>query len=197
MKGRTLLYFAAVGLGFMCFEISLIQKLTLFLGYPTYTLTVTLFGLLVFSGIGSLLTERYATRRNGALAVLVIALLVMGLGMQTGLNPLLDAIFGLPLAVRVAVTLLLLAPLGLCLGAFMPLGLATLVRITAPSHREEYAAWAWAVNGFFSVIGSMLVTMLAMSHGFSSVLLLATGIYVLAGVVLWRIPTHPPVRDPR
>jgi hypothetical protein len=53
------------------------------------------------------------------------------------------------------------------------------------------------VNGFFSVIGSMLVTMLAMSHGFSSVLLLATGIYVLAGVVLWRIPTHPPVRDPR
>jgi spermidine synthase len=197
MKGRTLLYFAAVGLGFMCFEISLIQKLTLFLGYPTYTLTVTLFGLLVFSGIGSLVTERYANRRNGALAVLVIALLVMGLGVRTGLNPLLDAIFGLPLAVRVAVTLLLLAPLGLCLGAFMPLGLATLVRITAPSHREAYAAWAWAVNGFFSVIGSMLVTMLAMTHGFSSVVLLATGIYLLAGIVLWRIPTHVSVRDPR
>jgi MFS family permease len=192
-----MLYFAAVGLGFMCFEISLIQKLTLFLGYPTYTLTVTLFGLLFFSGIGSLLTERYANRRNRALAVLVIALLGLGLGMQTGLNPLLDAIFGLPLAVRVAVTLLLLAPLGLCLGAFMPLGLATLVRITAPSHREEYAAWAWAVNGFFSVIGSMLVTMLAMTHGFRSVILLATGIYLLAGIVLWRIPTHASVRDQR
>jgi spermidine synthase len=195
MKGRTVLYFAAVGLGFMCFEISLIQKLTLFLGYPTYTLTVTLCGLLVFSGIGSLLTERYANRRNGALSVLVFALLLMGLGMQTGLNPLLDAIFGLPLAVRVAVTLLLLAPLGLCLGAFMPLGLATLIRITAPSHREEYAAWAWAVNGFFSVIGSMLVTMLAMSHGFSRVIQLATGLYLLAGIVLWRIPTHASVRD--
>jgi MFS family permease len=178
----------------MCFEISLIQKLTLFLGYPTYTLTVTLFGLLVFSGIGSLLTEKYANRRNSALAVLVSALLLMGLGMLTALNPLLDAIFGLPLAVRVALTLLLLAPLGLCLGAFMPLGLATLVRITAPSHREEYAAWAWAVNGFFSVIGSMLVTMLAMTHGFSNVMLLATGIYLLAGIVLWRIPTHASVR---
>jgi hypothetical protein len=197
MKGRTLLYFAAVGLGFMCFEISLIQKLTLFLGYPTYTLTVTLFGLLVFSGIGSLVTERYVNRRNGALAVLVIALLVMGLGVRTGLNPLLDAIFGLPLAVRVAVTLLLLAPLGLCLGAFMPLGLATLVRITAPSHRQAYVAWAWAVNGFFSVIGSMLVTMLAMTHGFSSVVMLATGIYLLAGIVLWCIPTPVSVRGPR
>ena len=131
------------------------------------------------------------------MTVLVIALLVMGLGMQTGLNPLLDAIFGLPLAVRVAVTLLLLAPLGLCLGAFMPLGLSTLVGITAPSHREEYAAWAWAVNGFFSVIGSMLVTMLAMSHGFSNVILLATGLYLLAGIVLWRIPTRASVRDQR
>jgi len=197
MKGRTLLYFAAVGLGFMGFEISLIQKLTLFLGYPTYTLTVTLFGLLVFSGIGSLLTERYASRRNSALAVLMIALLATGLGVRTVLNPLLDAIFGLPLAVRVAVTLLLLAPLGLCLGAFMPLGLATLARITAPSHREAYVAWAWAVNGFFSVIGSMLVTMLAMAHGFSSVVLLATGTYALAGVVLWRIPAHAAARDQR
>ena len=52
-KGRSALYFACLGLGFMFFEITLIQRLTLFLGYPTYSLTVVLFSFLFFAGLGS------------------------------------------------------------------------------------------------------------------------------------------------
>ena len=78
---------------------------------------------------------------------------------------------------------LVLAPLGLCLGAFMPLGLITVSRLSV--HRGEYVAWGWALNGVFSVIGSILATILSMSYGFRTVLLVAAVVYVLACLSLW------------
>jgi MFS family permease len=186
-KGWTALYFASLGLGFMAFEIPMIQKLTLFLGYPTYTLTVTLFGLLVFSGIGSLLSERYAGHRRRALGILTAVIVAIAIFTRTGLDPLLHVMFGLPLGLRVLVALFWLAPIGVCLGAYMPVGLAAVARLAGEQRAPEYAAWAWAVNGFFSVIGSMLVTIFAMTFGFPTVLLGATLLYVFAALVLARL----------
>ena len=80
----------------------------------------------------------------------------------------------------------MLAPLGLCLGMFMPLGLGVGSR-TQP-HGEEYVAWAWAVNGFFSVIGSVLTTILSMTFGFRAVQFVALGVYVVAAL---RSPGSP------
>ena len=142
-KATTAVYFAALGLGFMFYEIVLIQKLVLFLGYPTYSLTVTLMSLLVFTGIGSLAMQRRLT---------------------TG---------GIPTAV-------------LLLGCFMPLGLAAVAGLAA-DHADEYVAWSWAVNGFFSVIGSVLTTILSMSFGFSTVLGLGFVVYGVAVFSLSRI----------
>ncbi len=89
------------------------------------------------------------------------------------------------LTVRVIVTLILLAPLGLCLGMFMPLGLGVVNRLS--DHPDEYVAWAWAVNGFFSVIGSVLSTILAMSFGFQTVQLVSLGIYGVAVLAFWQL----------
>ena len=77
--------------------------------------------------------------------------------------------------------------MGICLGAYMPVGLAVVTRIGGEQHAAEYVAWAWAINGFFSVIGSMLVTIFAMTYGFPTVLLGATLLYVFAALVLSRI----------
>ena len=90
-----------------------------------------------------------------------------------GLAALTDALLSTGLAVRVSSSLafVILAPLGLCLGMFMPLGLGAVSGLT--EHGDEYVAWGWAVNGFFSVIGSVLTTMLAMTFGFANVLLFA------------------------
>jgi len=185
-KARGVVYFAALGLGFMFFEIALIQKLTLFLGYPTYTLTVTLFALLVFSGLGSLATERYADARNRALPVLVAILLGLTLFYAVGLERVVAALIGQPLGLRIALAVAVLAPLGLALGAFMPLGLRTVARST--EYATEYVAWGWAVNGVFSVIGSILATIISMAFGLRDLLWLAALIYVVAGVVLRTIP---------
>lgn len=179
-------YFTALGVGFMLIEVSLIQMLTLFLGYPTYSLTVTLFSLLVFSGIGSLLSARYQGRRNRALAALTAVVVTLVLLAPPVLELLVDRLVGAPLAARIGLAVALIAPLGLCLGAFLPLGLTTVAAVT--SHRREYVAWAWSVNGFFSVVSSVLAALLAMSFGFTAVLVAAAGIYVLGAAALLRVP---------
>jgi MFS family permease len=80
----------------------------------------------------------------------------------------------------------MIGPLGLCLGIFMPLGLATVTELC--DHDREYVAWAWAVNGFFSVISSIASTILAMLIGFNLLLQIALAIYAVAAVTLWRLP---------
>ncbi len=180
------IYFAALGLGFMFFEICMIQKLTLFLGYPTHSLTVTLFAVLIFSGIGSLLSARYAERRTVALRALLLCLTGLVVFYQLGITPLVGAFGGASLGLRIGLAIAILAPLGLCLGAFMPIGIATISGLSP--YRAEYVAWGWAVNGFFSVMSSVLATMLAMTYGFTIVLFAALAIYVVGVAALSRIP---------
>lgn len=196
-KAVSAAYFAALGLGFILFEITMIQRLVLFLGYPTYSLTVTLASLLVFTGLGALLSNRLASRSERVMPVLFGVLVLLTLFYEFGLGSLMDSALDQSLAVRVVITLAVLAPLGLCLGMFMPLGLG--VVNTMSGHPDEYVAWSWAVNGFFSVIGSVLSTILAMSIGFRSVQFIALGVYAFAVVMFVllkrranRIASEPP-----
>jgi hypothetical protein len=184
-KGTSAIYFACLGLGFMLFEITMIQRLVRFLGYPTYSLTVTLAAILLSTGVGALLSGRVTERSRAVLPVLLGALAALTVFYRVGLDPLTDAFQTSSLAVRVVVAVLVLAPLGLCLGMFMPLGLGVVTRLS--EHGVEYAAWSWAVNGFFAVIGSVLTTILSMSYGFSAVQVLALGVYAVAVVSFRRL----------
>ena len=185
-KAYAAVYFAALGLGFMFFEVCLIQRLTLFLGYPTYSLTVTLFSLLLASGLGSWLSGRSRWPRNRMLAALLVGLAALAAFYTTALGGLLGALHGEPLGARAAVAVVLLAPLGLCLGAFMPLGIRTIASLS--DHHREYVAWAWAVNGFFSVVSSVLATILSMALGFRMVLLHAVVVYAIGAAAFSRLP---------
>ena len=184
-KPTSAVYFAALGFGFMFFEITLIQRLILFLGYPTYSLTVTLASLLVFTGVGALLSARFKGHVEQVTKVMAVVVVVLGLAYLFLLPVLTDALLSTPLFVRVLVTFVVLAPLGIFLGMFMPLGLGAVSALT--SHGEEYVAWGWAVNGFASVIGSVLTTIIAMMFGFNIVLALAVVTYLVALAVLRRL----------
>jgi hypothetical protein len=181
-KGTSAIYFLLLGVGFMFFEITLIQRLTLFLGYPTYSLTVTLASILLFTGIGALLSSRFAQSPGRVILPLLVAIVALALFYQFGLPELTDALLSAPLAVRVLTAFVVLAPLGVCLGMFMPLGLGTVSRLTDSS--REYVAWSWAINGFASVVGAVLTTILAMSFGFEIVLWIALAAYLAALAVL-------------
>jgi hypothetical protein len=183
-KGISALYFAALGLGFMLYEITMIQRFTQFLGYPTYSLTVTLASILVFTGIGSLLsgwlTEEKSIAPARLMTIVLVTLGLLTVAYRFGVPALTESTLDAPFAVRIALTVLVLAPLGLCLGMFMPLGLSTVADMT--DHADEYVAWGWAINGAFSVIGSVLTTILSMSFGFRTVQVLAMVIYLGAGL---------------
>jgi spermidine synthase len=178
----SLTFFAAIGLGFLVLEVVLIQRFVLFLGFPTYALSVVLFALLIFTGIGSLVSVRLA--KPDPRRVLVAAL---GLGAAmialaaVGLQPLLRALIDLPFAARIALTIAMLAPLGAVLGMAMPIGLRRLEGLY-PSG----VAWAWGINGIASVLASVLAITVAIMFGFTAATLLALACYLVAlGHALW------------
>ncbi|HTK14855.1 MAG TPA: hypothetical protein VL769_00570, partial [Acidimicrobiia bacterium] len=186
-KGTSAVYFTALGLGFMFFEITMIQRLVQFLGYPTYSLTVTLATLLVSTGVGALASRRLAHRTRTAVPMVLAVVAALTLFYEFALPSILDgSLLSTGLPVRIAFAVLVLAPLGVCLGMFMPLGLDRVVSLT--EHGEEYVAWAWAVNGFFSVIGSVLTTILSMALGFRVVQFAALAIYAVAVFAFTRLP---------
>ena len=185
-KREAALYFAGLGFGFMFLEVVLIQRLTLLLGYPTYSLTVTLFSILLATGTGSLLSGRVRLPRKRLLIRLACVLVALVFLYQLGMSALVEATIARPLPVRIAVAALLLVPLGLVLGMFMPIGLRTVAALT--DYAEEYVAWGWAVNGFCSVVASILSTMLSMTFGFTWVMSLAVGVYLIGIAALARVP---------
>jgi hypothetical protein len=180
----SLLFFAAIGVGFLTLEIALIQRFVLFLGFPTYALSVVLFSLLVFTGLGSLLTERLGRPRR-TLAVALGASVALILAAALALPPLLQALIGLPFAARVAFAVAMLAPFGLTLGTAMPIGLRRLAAL-----HPQGVPWAWGINGVTSVLASVLAVTVAISWGFTAATLLALACYAgaLAHVLLGAWP---------
>jgi spermidine synthase len=166
--GVLLGYFALLGLAYLCVEIPLLQRFILFLGHPAYAMATVLFALLLFSGLGSLLS------RHVSLGPALILLPVLVGGYILVLPVFFKATLAAPLAVRLLVTVVALAPPGLLMGMPFPKGMALLEQ-RAPS----LIAWAWGVNGAVSVVASILAALLALSFGFSAVL--AAGALCYAG----------------
>jgi spermidine synthase len=175
--GAMLGYFALLGLGYLCVEIPLLQRFILFLGHPAYAMATVLFALLLFSGLGSLLSHRASL---GAVLILLPALIG---GYALGLPTLFDAALAAPLAVRLLITVVALAPPGLLMGMPFPKGMALLEQ-KAPT----LIAWAWGVNGALSVVASILAALLALSFGFSTVLVVGAICYVGAWIVVLPPP---------
>ena len=170
-----LAYFAALGLGYIMVEIALLQRFLLFLGQPIYTYAVILAGLLIFSGVGSWIAGRM--KQTHALSRSVVVALVVVVITALITPPIFQFFLGYALGIRIAISLLLVAPLGLALGMPFPLGLRL-----ASAQTTSIGAWAWGVNGFFTVIGTVLALILGMIFGFRIVLLLSALCY--AGALL-------------
>ena len=172
---RPLLYFGSIGLAYLLVEVPLIQRFIHYLGNPAYALTTVLFNLLVFSGIGSRLSERFPLRWT-------LFSLVVLLGILPALLPGLFALtLDQPLALRLGVTTLLLAPVGFCMGYPLPAGIKWFAQ---DDGKGGIIPWVWAVNGSASVVSSVLAALLALSFGFRWVFYLGAGCYALALVTV-------------
>jgi hypothetical protein len=178
-----LLYFLAIGAGYILIEVALIQKFVLFLGHPTYALTVVIFSMLVSSGIGSFVSRKLTGDRNNRLvAVLAIAAALVGV-LAAIVQPVLTAGVGLPLMEKMIATVLMIAPVGFVMGIPFPTGLRLLEKRHEPSLR-----WAWSLNAAASVLGSVGALMLALYLGLVQTMLIGGGLYLCAMAVILVSP---------
>jgi hypothetical protein len=189
-RAGALSFFAFIGLGFLLLEVVLIQRFVLFLGFPTYALSVVLFALLVFTGLGALLADRLGHRPRHALMGALAAVTALTAAAAFGLQPLLRALIDLPFPARVVVAVALLAPAGVAMGMAMPIGLRRLVEL-----HPGGVPWAWAVNGLTSVLASALAVAIAITAGFTWATLAACACYAAALLHAargrWRTATEP------
>lgn len=175
-------YFFALGAAYLVVEVVLMQRFVLFLGHPSYSISVTLAALLLWSGLGALATGRLARSARTRLramraALLAIALLVLLFALDVH-APLLAATSGAGLTARAALVFLLVAPLGFLMGMPFPAGLGLLA-----GAEPRAVPWAIGVNGFASVIAAVGNVPLAMVWGFRAVLLLGGALYLAAWAV--------------
>ena len=199
-RALPLLYFVAVGLGYILVEIAFIQRFVLFLGHPTYALTVVIFLLLLSSGAGSLLSRRWISQSSRGRIPLL--LLILAIAVYTcSLTAVLSALIGLPFVMKLGVSALILIPLGFAMGMPFPTGLRALANTTSldlpasefgePSNIEDNAVeWAWAMNAASSVLGSVLAMVIAIHFGLNLTLGSGAAAYALALALFPTLALH-------
>ena len=173
-KFRFLLYFGSLGLAFILIEIVLIQKFTLFMGNPTYSVTIVLFSILTFAGCGSFLTDRFHQHLKPALAMVIFGILLLCWIEMTFGPVIFNACLHYSTPVRILISILMLAPLGMLMGMPFPLGITFTNQIA-----QRLIPWVWGINGYATVIGSVLCVIFALMFGFKAVVFVACMIYLI------------------
>jgi len=171
---KFLMFFAFIGLGYISIQIALIQKFTLFLGQPVYTMLTVISTMLIFSGIGA----KYSVKLTGSKKN--IQYIFLGIVVYTFLiglvSPyLFDAFVSLGLLLRIIITVVMIAPLSFLLGVPFPTGISAI-----SNDDSRMVGVSWAVNGFFSVIGTVITMILAMMFGFKIMFFIAGVFYLIA-----------------
>ncbi|MGH8124168.1 MAG: hypothetical protein ACREPT_15535 [Rudaea sp.] len=189
---RTILYFACLGLGYIMVEVSLIAKFVLPLGNPTVSASILITGMLVFSGLGSLVSERFMDRARRTMPVIFVAIGLLLIGYGFMIDPILDAIGSLPYALRLVCCFALIAPPAFLMGFPMSTAMTWLGRL----NKSTMFLWAWGINGSFSVIGAAAVPIIATSFGLATVLQISGIAYLIAAPAFFAIflPLKPNAR---
>jgi spermidine synthase len=176
-----LAFFGALGAGFMLIEVAVLQRFVLLLGHPVYSLTVTLFSLLLGTGLGAAWSRRFpdaGLRRTGAIALTLIAVLACVIIIVV--TPLVAWAIPFARATRMAIAVATLLPLGIALGLPMPTGLRIL-----SAKAPQMIPWAWGINGALSVVGATMAIFIAMNWGFNTTLVTASATYMIGLGGFW------------
>jgi len=176
-------YFPLLGIGYMLIEVSLIQKFLLFLGYPSLLFSVVLFSLLLSSGLGSLLSD-YLFRRELSKKIFLIPLMIALLIVLyiPFLDFIIDKFITKSIFFRSLVVMTIVFPLGFLMGIPFPLGLKML-----KERFPEDIPLSYAVNGVASVVGSILVVVIALLMGFTQVFVMSAIVYLIIMILVFNI----------
>ena len=189
-KLLTIVYFACLGAGYIMVEVGLIAHFVMALGNPTVSASVLITGMLVFSGLGALLSERVLPRMRIIMPILFVAIGGLLIGYAFFINNALDAIGAFPYGVRLLLSFVIIAPPAFLMGFPMPTAMTTLGRLG----KEHMFIWAWGVNGCFSVIGAAAAPVIATNFGLGAVIEIAGCAYLLALPAFFGVISGGPSR---
>ncbi len=152
----------------------------MFLGHPSYAISVVLFALLLFGGFGSFLTEKVSEAKISQIVRLALLLILVGILLTAFVTSgLLEHMVGWSWMARLIIAVLLIAPLALLMGMIYPLGVRRLTQMK----QQELVPWMWGINGICGVMASVLGMLLAMNVSYTAVLLtgaMAYGVTLLS-----------------
>lgn len=174
---RSAIYFACLGLGYLSVEIYLIEKAALYLSDRITAFSIVLTTMLIFSGIGSALSDRltqHTQKSVGAVAAVVLACLVL---MGLGLDSLIQSSFALSIPLKILAVVVITAVPALVMGIPFPLGMAQV-------GNGGMLPWAWGLNGAFSVVATPVANLIVREFGYSRLLLLCGLFYLLVSITL-------------
>jgi hypothetical protein len=176
---RFLLYFICIGAGYILIQVALIQKFILFLGHPTYALTVIIFSMLLSSGLGSYYSRRLIAGSNARLHAVLLLISIAVTVLAFVASPISEFGAGWPLPFKALVTVCLIAPAGFLMGIPFPTGLTRLEQ-----QFPQGVRWAWALNAAASVLGSVSAICLAIYIGLRATVLVGALLYLGALAVV-------------
>jgi hypothetical protein len=185
---RALLLFMFIGAGYILIQVALIQKFVLFLGHPTYALTVIIFSMLLASGIGSFASKRLVRGDSARLTRCLVIIAGAIILLAAVATPISESGVGLPFPVKVLISVALIGPPAFAMGMPFPTALALLERIAPSSVR-----WAWAINAASSVMGSAAAMFFAIYAGLETTLIIGGLLYLAAliSVTAFRLKREP------
>jgi hypothetical protein len=170
-------YFALIGIGFMMVEIGLLQRMSVFLGHPTYALSVVLFSLILWTGVGSMASERVRLAGAGKLVAWSVASACYLFALPFWLPPLLAGLDGAGLFVRAGLCVLVLAPAGFLMGFGFPTGMRLVSAInTGPT------PWFWGINGAAGVLAASVAVVTSIAFSIDTTLRIGAACYLLITV---------------
>ncbi len=176
-KGGTLLYFGALGIGYMFVEIILIQRFVLYFGHPVYAISAVISTMLVASGVGSLISGKLpAIPRSPTIIGLLIGIMLLGYTFL--LTSVLQWTIAITLPLKIIISLLLIGIPSFFKGMMFPLGIRFI-----SEYDVSQTPWAWGINGSFSVISTSLAMLIAVESGFMVVMAVAVSCYLIASAV--------------
>jgi hypothetical protein len=175
-KFRTIIYFACLGAGYIMVEVGLISYFMLALSNATVSASVLITGMLVFSGLGALASEKFLGNARTVMPGVFVAIGVLLIGYGLFLDRALDLIGTLPYGMRLFCCFVLIFPPAFLMGFPMPIAMTSLARLG----KDHMFLWAWGINGCFSVVGAAIVPIVATSFGLSAVLMIAGAAYLVA-----------------
>lgn len=183
-KTLTLAYFALLGLGFILFELVSIHLYMRLIGSPLYSLTTVIFGYLIGAGIGSFSSEKMGISPWHKWWLPFTGILVASITVLLTHRAVIDLFLQSSQPTRILVTLAMILPVAFFLGMAFPLGV---LRLSETPYAKQAIAWAWGINGVFTVIGGFLSALLSIFFGFTVTLCIAISCYVLALLVFRKI----------